>query len=558
NYDVTTENYGYVGLFAVDKSNKIVISNAKVKITSAANHIGTCDLTDADNTAVLGNYILSQNYTYYVMYPYSTTATGLSTLAAGNTSPGSDADTFFANVTAGWAVETDQSATDKSKYKASDLQIAKLSTNFTMQHKMGLAEIELKTATYYMIVEDNSVSPYTTPNRTTNTNINVTASSTFNTSSPYHIPTRKESTSLYYAVVPTGTNSTQFNSTTGIDQWSSAITTTGISSGGVGHYDVYSTRVGTSAYSGSFSYHGTCLTFTVPFTGKYTIECWGASGGYGGKGGYVCGSIDFEANTTLYVYIGQEGAVCGSGMSFNGGGYGRWTSGTYSGCGGGATDVRLTKHSESDGWSGNTSLYSRIIVAGGGGGGLYWYMYGNSISTGANAGGMNGYDGIIVDAHGHESQVSGVPSVAKGGSQTGGGAGGAGGMYANGQNGGLGYGGSSNTTYRNANGAGGGGYYGGGASGEGGWCAATGAGGSSFISGMAGCNGWDNQQNNHAGSSNPTKILVGSTYKTFSFSNCEMIDGAHSMPNPVSSGNEAGHSGNGYCRITGTTATSNL
>jgi hypothetical protein len=75
---------------------------------------------------------------------------------------------------------------------------------------------------------------------------------------------------------------------------------------------------------------------------------------------------------------------------------------------------------------------------------------------------------------------------------------------------------------------------------------------------MAGCNGWDNQQNNHAGSSNPTKILVGSTYKTFSFSNCEMIDGAHSMPNPVSSGNEAGHSGNGYCRITGTTATSNL
>ena len=145
NYDVTTENYGYVGLFAVDKYNKIVISNAKVKITSAANHIGTCDLTAAANTAVLGNYILSQNYTYYVMYPYSTSATGLSTLAAGNTSPGSDADTFFANVTANWSVQNDQSSA--SNFRTSDLQIAKgtgsSARSFTMTHKMGLVDVSI-------------------------------------------------------------------------------------------------------------------------------------------------------------------------------------------------------------------------------------------------------------------------------------------------------------------------------------------------------------------------------------------------------------------------------
>ena len=41
-----------------------------------------------------------------------------------------------------------------------------------------------------------------------------------------------------------------------------------------------------------------------------------------------------------------------------------------------------------------------------------------------------------------------------------------GGAFADGLSGGLGYGGSTNTSYRNASGAGGGGYYGGGSGGE--------------------------------------------------------------------------------------------
>ena len=278
------------------------------------------------------------------------------------------------------------------------------------------------------------------------------------------------------------------------------------------------------------------------------MECWGASGGYGGKGGYVSGSIDYEVNTSLYIYVGAEGAQNGSGMSFNGGGYGRWREGDNSGSGGGATDARLIQHTGSDGWSGNASLHSRIIVAGGGGGGVYWTAYGNDISTGANAGGTQGSDGVIVAAK--NFSPSNTPSVARGGSQTGGGAGGTGGMYAGGLSGGLGYGGSTNTDYRNASGGGGGGYYGGGSGGEGGYCMGTGAGGSSFISGMAGCNGWDNQQNAHAGSGKPTKILIGGSYKTFTFGSCVMIDGSHSMSKPDGSGNETGHSGNGYARIT--------
>jgi len=145
NYDVTTEDYGYVGLFAVDKANKIVISNAKVKITSAASHVGTCDLTDAANTAVLGNYILSQNYAYYVYYPYKSSLTGIptndqttySTLAqsaAAQATLADAADTFFANVINNWSVVADQS----SGIQSSDLQVAKMSGySLNMIHKMA-------------------------------------------------------------------------------------------------------------------------------------------------------------------------------------------------------------------------------------------------------------------------------------------------------------------------------------------------------------------------------------------------------------------------------------
>ena len=435
-----------------------------------------------------------------------------------------------------------------------------------MNHKMGVAEIELKTATYYAIVEANNGT--STITRTSNTNEEVTASSSFSTASPYHLPVRKGTTSLYYAVVPTGTNSTQFNSTTGSDQWSSVVTATEISSGAVGHYDAYSTRVGTSTYSGSFSCSGTYLTFTVPFTGTYTIECWGAQGGdtqnngLGGKGGYVKGTISLNLSDVLYIYIGNKPssdntyhtaakyyATDGNsthydtGVSlFNGGGAATCTTTIETCCGGGATDVRIMKHTESDGWSGAGSLKSRIIVAGAGGGGQ-GYQNGSHIPTaGGAAGGLTGYNGSV------SHSLNGGGTLPTGGTQTSGGVRDQHPTWT-GHDGGFGFGGQGE--YYWYGGGGGSGWYGGGGGGSGSYVT-SGAGGSSFISGMTGCNGWDNELNNYAGAGNPSKILVGSSYKTFSFSNCEMIDGAHSMPKPDGSGNETGHAGNGYCRITGT------
>ena len=62
-----------------------------------------------------------------------------------------DSGHSFANVVSGWTVQDDQSQTDKSKLKASDLQVAAVTTTgsatraFSMTHKMGLAQISMNT-----------------------------------------------------------------------------------------------------------------------------------------------------------------------------------------------------------------------------------------------------------------------------------------------------------------------------------------------------------------------------------------------------------------------------
>ena len=409
-----------------------------------------------------------------------------------------------------------------------------------MAHQMGLAEIELKTATYHAIVEANNGT--STITRTTDTNKEVTASSNFDSTSPYHIPVQKGSTKLYYAVVKTGTNSTEFNSQAGTDQWADAVIATDISAGAIGHYDVYSTRVGTSTYSGSFSYSGSYLTFTVPFSGTYTIECWGASGGdasyysgnLAGRGGYVSGQIDLDMDDTFYIYVGGTGTRTYKYEGFVGyGGYNGGGTCSNTGCGGGgATDVRLVQD----------DLKTRIIVAGGGGGenlygtsGALSYTGSYQGSKGGNAGGLTG---LVFYGRAESGSVSNY-----GGTQTSGGTRVTSSGSATGSNGSFGIGGDGYY------GAGGGGWYGGsggsntprGTKGE-----IAGGGGSSFISGYAGCRAVDSSTGSVLSVSYMT---IGG--KQFIFSNMSMIDGGSNMNKPDGTGNETGHLGQGYCRITG-------
>ena len=119
-------------------------------------------------------------------------------------------------------------------------------------------------------------------------------------------------------------------------------------------------------YSGptvfDYDYIGDVQEFSVPVSGIYKVELWGASGGdvtiddvnyQGGLGGYTSGIINLAKNQFLYVYVGGStssyvggyngGADCGDG--FYGGGAGR----TAYGAGGGS------------GYIGNSLLTNKVM-----------------------------------------------------------------------------------------------------------------------------------------------------------------------------------------------------
>ncbi|MDD2181032.1 MAG: glycine-rich protein [Bacilli bacterium] len=196
--------------------------------------------------------------------------------------------------------------------------------------------------------------------------------------------------------------------------------------------------------------------------GRYLFKLWGAKGsngtgnlgGSGGNGGYSEGITVINEVTTIYIYIGgtpvNKGDYGCTG-GYNGGGSvnlgSGGTSSNHSGCGGGATDIRI-----------GSDLASRIMVAGGGGGGAKY--------AGGGGGGVTGEFGRNIDG----------PVAGTAGTQTSGNA--------------LGTG-CNNTYFKRA--AGGGGYYGGKCTPSGSYkgagidnIPASGGGGSGFVPGHPG------------------------------------------------------------------------
>ena len=207
---VTTYTTGdRFGLFAVDKNNKIVISN--VPLTAPTTNSATQTIT------LPSGYLYSSQYTYYLMYPYSTSATGISALAVGATATyDASADTFFGDVADNWTVSADQSSA--ANYKSSDLQIAKATTTsatlpINMAHKMGLAWFSLQdknivTRKKYL---DKSGSTYTYVWTDDGTTLQAHSSRTFNSASGYSKPYTGTSNN-YYCIVKKSTN-TSFQGT---------------------------------------------------------------------------------------------------------------------------------------------------------------------------------------------------------------------------------------------------------------------------------------------------------------------------------------------------------
>ena len=288
-------------------------------------------------------------------------------------------------------------------------------------------------------------------------------------------------------------------------------------------------------------------TFVVPYDGSYLFELWGAQGNdanrgrsSGGKGAYTSGIITLEKGTKLYVYVGDHRSDRSA--SFNAGTTGGGNSDTANGGstngygGGGATDIRLVEGS----WDNSESLVSRIMVAGGGGGATD-YSY---AANGGYAGSLVGQDGIN-----GKYPTQGVVNVTPtGGSQTAGGSPSA--TSNTGAAGSFGKGGNGNGSYGSG---GGGGYYGGGGGGYTSNSVDSGAGGSSYISGHAGCLA--------IASSTSTELKEGCTsssdseecsihYSGIKFTNTDMLSGNDNMPKHNGTGTQKGNSGDGYARIT--------
>ena len=259
-----------------------------------------------------------------------------------------------------------------------------------------------------------------------------------------------------------------------------------------------------------FDYTGNYQEFTVPVTGEYKIELWGAAGGAGGAkpaGSYTSGNIALESGEVLYVFVGEKGENTKNYTAYNGGGTStQYYSDNNNGSGGGATDVRLVGGT----WNDAVGLRSRIMVAAGG------------------AGLVSDYSGNPSGGTLSSPNVTGVyGAVSTGATQTSGASFGIGG-----------------TGVRSG---GGGGYWGGGAN------TYSGAGGSSYISGHVGCVALQDDSANtpKTGCSNGTNDVECSIhYSGKYFTDTIMLSGSSDMPGYDTSDTITGNSGNGHARIT--------
>ena len=315
-----------------------------------------------------------------------------------------------------------------------------------------------------------------------------------------------------------------------------------------------------------FDYTGSERSFTVPHSGYYKLEAWGAQGGsisgdaynssnalresnvtyYGGKGAYTTGQIYLNEGTILYIHVGgtvvtNSSSTCNITGGYNGGAsISSSTQCIYGAPGGGATDIRIVSGS----WDDFSSLKSRIMVAAGGGGANfrnYGYGEGNG-GEGGELTGINGYESMKPGSYFRADYSAGY-MIGKGGTQT------TGGYpiqyFLNGQitevlDKTASFGGLNNNEILSQTG-GGGGYYNGGVSGHGG-----GGGGSSFISGYSGCD---------AISENSTSTNIIHTgqpnhYSGYVFVNSRMIAGNKEMPAHDGVSTMIGNQGNGYAKIT--------
>ncbi|MFV0250233.1 MAG: glycine-rich protein [Bacilli bacterium] len=231
---------------------------------------------------------------------------------------------------------------------------------------------------------------------------------------------------------------------------------------------------------GNYDFTTSIKAVTIPCSGTYKLEVWGAQGGTtsGGYGGYSSGSTTLTYNSTLYVVVGGQATYSGGG--YNGGGLGSTNTGLERGGGGGATHIGKT-----NGLLSATTAANLYIVAGGGGGGTVTEGEYQSSVSGGTGGGTTGGTGGLDTKCASCGSTNCWGRAAAGGTQSAGGLGGIGYDFVPNT-----YTGAQGSYGKGANGSnympgGGGGYYGGGAAGVTAYCTAGGGGGSGYIGGVS-------------------------------------------------------------------------
>ena len=163
NLPTTFQSGDAIGLFACDKTGKVVIANKKYTYNGSA-----------WNTEEPVEYVTGLgSYSFFGYYPWQETLTGAPAINA--TPDITSADTFFATAIASWTPAADQG--DVTKFTSQDLMAAKgtnsmpyfheVQVTFSLAHKMGLL-VTKSSLDYYDI--DNPSDTWTV-NQTFTTNI---------------------------------------------------------------------------------------------------------------------------------------------------------------------------------------------------------------------------------------------------------------------------------------------------------------------------------------------------------------------------------------------------
>ena len=389
-----------IGLYVVNSNNAIEGENLKcVKQVDGSWKIGD------GNT----KYLKLKGYKYFAYYPYHAAAPTVDATK-------DHANEFFKDKISSLSVEPDQSK--EATLLAQDFQVAKgeiandgSTLNFNMEHQVGLAVLNLKEKgiAKYRQFTDNSYMYYYGTGGTAPINFQsigtetLRASNNFVDNKPYIVPSENKC----LQIIPFN----QKLSFKAKDQDSSPRTAWG--------YDKeYSVTPKSSSpvvtditvdaeyykLAHLFEYKGSIESFTVPVNGTYTLECWGAGVGQGGKSQ---GDYQAPKNQILYICVGGQGTV-GDGEKIGIGG--------YNGGGNGGTSVKNDKGQQlkmGDGGSGATHIClengvlsnlktayekNRLLMVAGGQGGAQ-YPAGSGLFGGGTEGGRpTNYAGQTFDA----------------------------------------------------------------------------------------------------------------------------------------------------------------